>query len=191
MSGGRRLAAVLAVVAVALLSTGSGAFTAAQLDRGMEVNVVEDEEAFLGVEELDPTLNYVDVDGGADSEGEEPSEGAQVTLDSTHEDVELLRLENRFGDIELTAIEARISGDGAGEPDVLGEPSAAEPLSSGDSGLVTVDVECPEVPGETASETWEVTVDAEGSGVAVELTRSVTVTCENGADMSASGESVA
>jgi uncharacterized membrane protein len=154
MSGGRRLAAVLAVVAVALLSTGSGAFTAAQLDRGMEVNVVEDEEAFLAVEELDPRLE------------------ADVNSSTDHADVELVRLTNQFAEQDLT-VEVDIN-EGSNGPDATSEPTA-ESISSGETETVTAAVEC---PAGASSEDWTIDITAEGDGVEIQLTRTVEVSCE-------------
>jgi uncharacterized membrane protein len=153
MSAGRRLAAVLTVVGVALLTTGSGAFTAAQLDRGVDVSVVEDEEAFLAVEELDPA----------------PEADANSSTD--HVDVELVQLTNQFTAQDLTVavdIDERSSG-----PDATSEPTASS-VSSGETETVTVDVEC---PAGSSNEDWSVDITAEGEGVEIQLTRTVEVSC--------------
>jgi hypothetical protein len=50
MTLGKRIAMVGLVVAAALLAVGTGGFSAMAADRGVEVTVVDDSEAFVGYE---------------------------------------------------------------------------------------------------------------------------------------------
>jgi len=77
----------LAVVALILLLTASGAFSAVEADRPLQVSVVEDDEAYLAIEK----------------QGEEKDGDVVVTGSEDEEDVKLATVTNQFSDeIKIT-----------------------------------------------------------------------------------------
>lgn len=152
MSRIRRLF-LLAVLALAVTSA-SGAFTTTAADRGLGVEVVEDERMVLGIDARAPELS-----------------------NGTHE-VVLLELVNQFpGDTTLTTVRVTVTeADPSAPPDVLVESVATpDSLAPGESGSVTVDVECP--TNVTTTEVVTATVTVAGADERVSATRQTTVTC--------------
>jgi hypothetical protein len=123
------------------MSVGTGAFSSMEAERGVEVNVVEDDDAYVGYRESDKTVP-------ADLRGD----GA----------LHLVTVTNRFR--EAVSIVDVTVGDGA---DVLAEVSYdGSELGTGEKENITGHVEgLP--PGESVE--IEVTVTVEGAGVTAQL----------------------
>ncbi|MFC6862478.1 hypothetical protein ACFQGE_03260 [Halomicroarcula sp. GCM10025817] len=149
MSAGRRVALVGLGLSLALAVTQTGAFTATIADRGVDVDIGDDQSAYLGVQE-----HAVSVPGN-------------VTTRAT-----LATVTNRFG----SALDVSVSVDGAEHtPPTLSSVRGPGTLSTGERGAVVADVSCDD---SAAVEPVDVVVEGTGPDVGVELTRSVTVTCE-------------
>jgi len=56
VNGRRRLAAFLALAAAASLVVGTDGFSAASIDRDVDVRVVDDSEAYLGIQNHGPVV---------------------------------------------------------------------------------------------------------------------------------------
>ncbi|WP_058366834.1 hypothetical protein [Haloparvum sedimenti] len=137
------------------LTLGSGAFSSASMDRGVDVDVVSDDKAVVGYESSD----------------------ISVTGDDT---VVLIEVHNQFGgdvDISIDDAEATVEG-GDGDPDVTAVETTDDAFSPGESGEVRGEVSCQGA----GTAVVEVTVTVSGEGVRAELygdreTRSFEVTC--------------
>lgn len=147
---------VLSVLALAVtVVTASGAFTTTNADRGTGVEVVEDGQILLGVDTKAPELS-----------------------NGTNEDVVLMDVRNQFSaGTTLTRIEADVVEE---DPDtgvnvLTGTVSSPFSLEPGESGEITVDIECPE--NTTATEAVRVAVTAAGADETVTLSRETEVTC--------------
>jgi hypothetical protein len=149
----RRVAVVLAALAVVGTTIPTGGLSSASAERSVSVDVVPDDEAFLGIDKHDQTVY-----GSSDDQNSQFEE--QVTL---------LTVTNRFPS-DLTTVSATVTGS------LIESESVETPdrLDIGAHGSVTATVDC-DGDGQTA-----VTVDivASNSVVTVELTRHVTIECE-------------
>lgn len=137
------------------LTLGSGAFSSANMDRGINVDVVSDDEALVGYESSDIT----------------------VTGDET---VVLVEVHNQFNeDVDLSIADVEVTVDrDEGDPDVTAIDTAEKAFSTGESGEIRGDIVC---RGDGTAEV-EVAVAVEGTGVRAELyggreTRSFEITC--------------
>ncbi|MDY7082682.1 MAG: hypothetical protein SXQ77_09815 [Halobacteria archaeon] len=108
----RRLMLVLAT-AVLLLAVGTTAFSSTAADRGVNVDVVKDSDAYLGI-----TAGDLDVESG--------------------DETPLLTLENQFT-TNLDSVSVETVDDGALD---LSVKYAPDELGIGNSGQVTAEVEC-------------------------------------------------
>jgi len=154
---------LLVAAALALVSaTATGGYGSVEADRGLDVSVAADDRAYLGVDSTDRSV---------------PAGGAT--------DVTVLTLENRFAD-RLGSIDVAVGGDDPTPPVAQTTTGPAE-LRAGESGGVTVTVACDNGTASHRTETWTVTVVAAGQGAAVELARSVDITCEPAALSSTPG----
>lgn len=149
MSAGRYVAVAGLALAVVLLAAQTGAFSAIAADRDVQVTVVDDQSAYLGVE-TDP----VSVPGN-------------TTTSAT-----LATVTNRFGssiDVSVTVTEGSDS-----YPTLTGVTGPGT-LSSGESAPVVADVTCDD---DANGERVDIGVEATGPDFGIQLTRSVEVTCE-------------
>lgn len=148
-----RVRALLVVVAAALTVVAivpTGGFTAASADRSVQIAVAPDDEAFVGIDTADPTLD-----------------------NGRHADVELLRVHNGLGEpVRVTASVAR--ADRTGRPPTVRAVTGPGTLAPGESGAVTADAVCA-----AARETGTVTVElvVAGDGVDATMERDVKITC--------------
>ena len=150
MSPGRRLALVgLAVAMVVAVTAGTGAFSATATDRGIEVAVVDDDEAYLGIE-----TEPVSVPGNATTT------------------VALATFTNRFPsavDVSVTVTE------GTDSVPTVGALAGPGTLESGERGTLSADLTCDDSAAEARV---DLEVRATGPETSVELTRTVAVACE-------------
>lgn len=162
----RRVWLLVAAFAALALAFGTGGFSAAEIDRGVTVNVVDDPaEGYVGIEYLaDPvTVTY----GSNDRQGEDPRHS-----------VHLLTLRNNLDDPvrftvtveDPTSAPPKLSGDADSY-----ELGGATGVARGGTVHLSVPVVC---AGDTDRETWALQVTADWGGVVGELTRDVTVECE-------------
>jgi len=146
----------LVVLALSLLVS-TGSFSAVSADRGVDVTVADDDDAFLGI-----TLESPVLDNGR------------------HDGTELAAIQNRFG-TPLTEIEVTITGDDTQSPKLLpqGTPDVDVPdtLGPGDNGVIEADIQCSNAGGSGPTEDWQIHVSASSDSATVELTRTVTVEC--------------
>lgn len=180
----RTLALVLVVAALAL-SVGTGAFSATTAERGVQVSVVPDSQAFLSIDEHHPELdNGMTGNGGNsgnDNTGTTGTAGTSGSGASTGgsagqtKRVTLLTLENKFGH-ELTNVAVDLTGDMSSTPPEAKDVEAPEPLGLGGTGEVTAKVVCSGADENT--ETWTVDIEAwTDDTVHVETSERVTVEC--------------
>lgn len=165
MTRSRHRRCLLAVAAIAFLGTAlqTGAFSAATVERPLQVDVGADEKAALGVES-----------------------DLVVASERNASEEELLRITNRFGtDVTVEVV----VGPEASAPPRIRRVDSPLSIGPGESETVTATVDCSDAaPGAAANPTeaaprsadLDVRIDARGDGIAVELSRTVTVEC--GAD---------
>lgn len=173
-----RVRHVLLVLSATCLVVGSGAFTAASVERGVSVSVADDEDAYLGLdvpEEVTVAGGEWVTGSGASTPaaaGERQSNGAGNSEQAglRRQTVALFEVTNRFSasvDVDVS-IESR-----PGVPNVE-SVSPAEDVDPGATASVTAVVTCPSGHPEKDLTLY---ITAEGHGVSVEMTRTVTVTC--------------
>lgn len=142
------------------LGIGTGAFSSVDADRGVEVNVVEDENAYLGLERL-------------------PAADSVTVGDKT----EVVKITNQFADgLDLSVI-IDDPGDGIDEIEVEepveiveeddGDESEGEELSPGNEAYISV--ECA-TPGDTS---FTLSFSGDAGGASVDKTRTFEITCES------------
>lgn len=147
---GRALLVVVAAALTVVAIVPTGGFTAASADRSVQVAVVSDDEALVGIDPAEPTLD-----------------------NGRHADVALLQVRNGFGEpVTVTASVAR--ADRTGQPPTVRAVTGPGTLAPGESGAVTADAVCA-----AARETGTVTVElaVAGDGVDVTMERDVEITC--------------
>ncbi|WP_066413898.1 hypothetical protein [Halorubrum aethiopicum] len=121
------------------LSVGTGAFSSMEAERGVSVDIVSDEQAFVGYDT--------------------PNDGTTVTDGS---EITLVRVENRFNE-NISIVDVTV-GEGK---DVLGEVSyTQDEIGTGDHLAIKAPV-TGIAPGDHAD--IEITVTVEGSGVTAQL----------------------
>ncbi|MFC7177137.1 hypothetical protein [Halosegnis marinus] len=174
----RRLAlAVVAVAAVAVFASGAFGFTSATVDRGVSVAVVDDESAFLGLQ--DRTVECREIPGS----GTQPDESCA--------DTPLLRVTNQFAS-EMTVTRVSIeTSDGTSVRAVDDGLDLDDDLAVGESGVVRADVSgvCDPSGNEVDTVTLDVTLGVETDGVdATRYDKTLTVTCERPATGGGSGD---
>lgn len=150
----KTLSIVLAFTAAVGVVLGTAGFSAMDADRGVEVSVVDDEEAYLAVNQTTETV-------------------------TNETETELIEYENRFGiDLETFDVEdvrvvgdANVSVEGFSGPDEIG---------AGETEPVTVTLQC--ATEESVSLAFD--VEASGDGVSLSTTHERVVTClsDNGND---------
>lgn len=148
MTVGRTLLVAVALVCFATV-VGTGAFSTADAERDVAIDVAADENAYLGVETHSPELP-----------------------NGNHEDVELVTLSNHVpaGAIVVT-VDVPASN---GPPPVFAGVDESVTIPTGESETVTTDVTC----GPERSEEVTVEIAATNrDDISVELDRTVTVAC--------------
>jgi hypothetical protein len=137
----RNLILLLGGASSGAMSVGTGAFSSMEAERGVEVNVVEDDEAFVGYET--------------------PSDGTTV---SNGDEITLVRVENRF-DHDISIVDVEV---GEGE-NVLGEISYNPDETEIETGKdVAIEAPVTGIPPDEDADI-EITVTVEGSGVTAKL----------------------
>lgn len=162
----RRVWLLVAAFAALSLALGTGGFSAASMDRGVNVAVVEDPaDGYVGLE-YHPDRVLVEY-GSNDAEGNDP-----------REKVHLLTLRNNLaGPVSFTVV---VEDPTAVPPKVKRSNGGRTTYDLGtldpdDSVTLQVPVVC---AANGPTETWTLHVTADGEGVLGELTREVTVDCE-------------
>lgn len=136
----RNLILLLGGASSGAMSIGTGAFSSMEADRGVEVNVVEDDEAFVGYRSRDRNLPDDTNDDGA---------------------VDLVTVTNQFAQ-KVEIVDATID-DGS---EYFGEPNVPDgELRPGESATVTAD---PDLSADEEVDV-AVTVTVEGAGVAARV----------------------
>jgi hypothetical protein len=153
--GRLKWASLVFACAALSLAVGAGAFTSVSADRGVEVSVVDDDEAMLGIETA----------GGGDT----------VKSDNNPETQPVMTFHNRFGeDIELDVTVSERDGKPKLKSSRL-DPASGE-LGSGDPATLYAKINCNN-GDPPPSEDWSVTIEADGETVSVETTETITVEC--------------
>ena len=162
----KHLSFVLALSAV-LLAVGTGGLSATSIERGAEVSVVNDENAYLGLNAHEQTLTY-----------------GQTSAETSHSDVSLLTVENQFG---TEAISLTITDVSDGVPHVT-EPSPILERNLGPGEETTV--RAPVVCSASGDGTLDLRVEASTGSARVEKTKSIPITCYNNdsSETSSSGQ---
>lgn len=142
------------------LGIGTGAFSSVEADRGVEVNVVEDENAYLGLERLDAAS---EVDVGYETD--------------------VVKITNQFADGLDLSVVVDEQGDGIDEIEVEDPVEIVEEADEGESDgedLPTgtkahVSVKC-DSPGDTS---FTLTFSGHAGGASVDKTRTFEISCES------------
>ena len=142
------------VAAVALLSISTGAFGSTVSDRGVDVNVVQDGDAYLGLELHSP----LQLD-------------SNVTADQNLGKI-TNQYDSTFGDISVNVLDPSRDDKPALVRNSLTWPTSLEP---GESGWIRSSIDCG-VAGNT--ETFELTITAESQDATLELSRDISIECE-------------
>jgi hypothetical protein len=146
----RTLSIVLAFTAAVGLVFGTAGFSAMEADRGLAVNVTDDDEAYLGYEPLVV-------------EDERITENTSKTV---------VQYRNQFG-VDLDTLVVDVSSEDPGSGPTVGTFDAPDKLERGTAGSVSVTLEC-----STEQEVeLEFEATGSGSGASVSLDRTLNVTC--------------
>jgi hypothetical protein len=163
------LASMGAFTASGSLVIGSNGFTSTEVERDVDIDVVGDEDAFLG-------LIYEDF------EVEEPPNNVEPTTLRADYEERLVELLNQVG-VALTVdeFEIDVETDDGVEAELSHVPDT---LGIGESGDVLVDIECSSVRLETETAIVSFDVAVSGTGVSIETTesRDVRVECPQTTD---------
>jgi Protein of unknown function (DUF1102). len=156
----RHLILLLGGASSGAMSVGTGAFSSVEAERGVSVNVVEDGEAYLGLEQVN---KYLPVDGG----------NAQTVESEEYEPNDVVRIQNQFSDpLDLTvtveSTEGVVSEDSVDIDDRLAGDGE---LGIGHEAFVAVNCEG---SGEGHVKLF---FDGEADGATVEKTRTFDVSC--------------
>ncbi|WP_152418288.1 hypothetical protein [Halorubrum aidingense] len=143
------------------MSVGTGAFSSMEADRGVEVNVVSDDEAFVGYRARD---RIVPTDENGDGM------------------IDLVTVENRFPEnvnLKITDVDANVSpkNDGDSSPTVEIVEEKRDEFGTGDTDVILGEVDC---AGGGGTSQVEITVTVEATGVVAKLfgdTREFDVSC--------------
>ena len=144
------------------MSVGTGAFSSAEVERGVEVNVVDDEDAYVGYDASDKTVPTDENDDGT---------------------VNLVTVENQFHesvDLRITEIETNVipqDGDSDSPTVEVVEEERSE-FGTGEADVIRGTVDCTGGAGGTSQ--VEITVTVEATGVTARLfgdTREFDVSC--------------
>lgn len=148
MSGPRRrIVFVCAILAVALLLIGSGSFTAATVDRGVSVTVVDHEEGLLAVETTEHEL---------------PNGNHEISVP----------IENRMGEpVDLSVTHA----DPPGEFPNVQRVTAPDRLDIGAAATIDLRLVCS--TSATQRSVVPIHVEAHGDATSVELTVDLSISC--------------
>jgi hypothetical protein len=146
----RTLSIVLAFTAAVGLVFGTAGFSAMEADRGLAVNVTDDDEAYLGYEPLVP-------------------ENERITENTSTRVVEY---RNQFG-VDLDTVVVDVSSANPGSGPTVETIDAPYRLDRGTADSVSVTLEC-----STEQEVeLEFEATGSGSGASVSLDRTLNVTC--------------
>ncbi|MFC6835960.1 hypothetical protein [Halomarina ordinaria] len=185
----RRLRLVLLALGALALVAGTGAMSSTTADRGVSVQVADDEDALLGIETEGVVVSAPPADRGGDSDsndggengnaddapgnsGDAPGRNASNASDASGADrTTLLTLTNNApGALDVSV---DVAGGGDDEPTVQGL-QAPDTLDAGERVPVEGTVVCGGERGE-----YDLTVDivAAGDGLEIDATRELTVEC--------------
>jgi|AntRauMinimDraft_4_1070384.scaffolds.fasta_scaffold00056_9 hypothetical protein len=145
----RHLIFLLGGTSSGAMSVGTGAFSSMEAERGVEVNVVPDDEAYVGYDN--------------------PSEGQDAVSVSDGESIELVLIKNRFsGDarISIVDVDVTVVPDEGDSPRIEDVEFPEAEFGVGESESITGTAACDE---DTGSADIEVSVRLTGSGVSAEL----------------------
>ncbi len=163
-----RIGAVLVLVGIATLIVGATGFTTTEADRPTNIDIVGDDDAYLGLEYEDRSVTG-------------------LPLVQTESEVILVNLTNRFT-TNTSEVDVNITNVDNDDFDVTLSDEPADSMEVGETQSVYVDVECsPPLLG-SESGTVSFNVSAEGDGFEVKTTepRSIEITCESLIDISVS-----
>jgi hypothetical protein len=151
------LASMGAFTASGSLVMGSGAFTSAEVERDVNIDVVPDDEGFLG-------LLYPDAEGNAE----------RNSVDIEGGGTDLLFATNQFGlDAEITSFSAEILGESCLSLDY--EDDLPSSFTTGKGVQVQITEDCSgDCPEKTTVE-----ISAEGGGFSVEAERTFDISCSD------------
>lgn len=150
----RTLAVVLLGVSVVVAIPATTGFSTVSADRSLEIQVVDDSVAYLGVEEKSPALG-----------------------NGTYEDETLLVLTNTFSS-DISEISVSVSETDPSSPPTVASPSVAtETVDVGSEQSVVGTIDCVYHGSSAPNGTVEVHVTAESSGTSVELSRDIFIDC--------------
>lgn len=154
---------VFACAAVAL-AVGAGAFSSVSADRGVEVNVVKDEEAMLGIDTV--------------------GDGDTVKSDNPPHEEKLITFENRFG--EEIDLSVTIEETPAQHPKVKRPDLSSQMLGPGENATLSAEINCNNGTA-TSSDDWDIVITATGGTVSIETTETITVECTGNGKKSPNG----
>jgi hypothetical protein len=156
----RRVWLLIAAVAALALVTGTGGFSAAQMDRGMTVNVAADGEAYVGL--YDPGAAHPPTWATAYRDGSATSNGT----------VPLVAVRNQFAGTDLT-VTVRSARPGRAP---VGIDTRQATLGWGEQKVIMTDVNC---TGQKKPVKLTVVATGEDRGLHAEISHTVWVPCQS------------
>ncbi|SDG21103.1 hypothetical protein [Halorientalis regularis] len=162
--GRLKWASIVFACAAVSLAVGAGAFNSVSADRGVEVSVVEDEEAMLGIETA-----------------------ADMSFDNGVERRDIATITNRFG--ESVTVEVTVVDSGGNVPRLKSGGYRSVTLQPGDEATIEPRIQCSAKGGQSnpQSESWTLTVLATGVTVSVETTTEIQIECTGNGNGSSDG----
>lgn len=170
----RTLAVGLFAVGLVLALVGTGGFSSAATDRGVKIETVSDEHAYVGYDSPDEIA--IETDGNATNGSE--LNGTDVNGSET---VSLVTLTNRFH-VAVGVADVEIDEKPDGLNVTVRSPASDVSLGESESETVAAELECEDA---FESEPLSVTVRLRGEGVEAVVfgdteRRTISITCETG-----------
>jgi hypothetical protein len=160
----RRLILITIAVASLTLAAGTAAFTATSADRGVDVRVADDGNAYITVEKF-PNFDT--------------SDHLTLSTNETTKWITVMRFENNIPSDSVSQFDAELRSGGGHPAMILPSGGAGEydiDTTWDGSGTLDARMNCGKQGSGTLTFDIEIVTDG---GVSVDLTRSVTVKCEN------------
>ncbi|SMO85002.1 hypothetical protein [Halorubrum cibi] len=157
----RQLILLLGGASSGAMTIGSGAFSSVNAERGVDVNVVEDENAYLGLKQVN---EVVPADGDYERADEDEDYGPNGVV----------RVQNQFSDpLDLTVNVVKTGGvvDGVTIDNAIENKDDDEGLGVGEKAFISV--EC----GDTGTGSVKLSFYGEAGGAAVETTQQFEFSC--------------
>ncbi|WP_144050406.1 hypothetical protein [Halorubrum persicum] len=141
------------------MSIGTGAFSSVEAERGVEVNVVDDDEAYLGLQQVNRYLPT--------------GSNTQLTEPGDYQPNDVVQIKNQFSDpLDLTVNVSKAAGVVSD-----GDIRVDEPLKDGNKLGIGDDAFVAVTCGDSGNGQLTLSLDGTAGGATVEVTRQFAVSC--------------